>query len=86
MLDAQWDPAPAPGAPGTMDLLPLPAVDPAHELPAPGEREQAAVVGPWSLNGEARRRLALPDWANTAYLVEVAPDRSPLPAPPLPLG
>ncbi|WP_098467865.1 hypothetical protein [Serinibacter salmoneus] len=86
VLDAQWDPAPAPGAPGTMDLLPLPAVDATHELPAPGERERAAVVGPWSLNGEARRRLALPDWANTAYLVEVATDRSPLPAPPLPLG
>lgn len=44
---------------------------------------------PWwdrSLDAEARRRLALPEWANVAYLVEVAPDRSPLPAPPLPLG
>lgn len=91
---ADWFREPDAGLPGVLNLLagdpdlaatsPIPTgVTPAGTDGSPPAR--ATLTGPWRVDLRTRHDLALPEWATTAWVLDVDPERSP-PAPDLPGG
>ncbi|PWD50902.1 hypothetical protein C8046_09800 [Serinibacter arcticus] len=73
VVGARWTTTVSASMPGVLDLL-----------PDADRHSRATLTGPWSIDA-ARDALGLPDWASTAFVVDVDPERSPA-APPHPGG
>ncbi|WP_454293300.1 hypothetical protein [Salana multivorans] len=90
VLGAEWQPAPGEGLPGQLNLLAADHADltaagePLPLLPD-GSTERALLTGPWRVDIVNRGEVGLPDWVESAFVLDVGAERSD-PAPDHPGG